>query len=174
MLFDRIWDKLAQAHSQNMFQKKVQCDGQPSIQADVTVLATDMEVGKRFCAYRGSCFWGEGPIRIGSDVTIGKDAILYSGAGGGIVIGDGVSIAAQSYIIDSDHGIEADKPIRTQPMVSSPIVIEGDVWIGAGVKVLKGVTLGHGCVCAAGAVVTKDVPSKAIVGGVPAQIIGWR
>ena len=59
-------------------------------------------------------------------------------------------------------------------MSSQPIIIEDDVWLGAGAKILKGVTLKKGCVCAAGAVVTCDVPEYAIVGGVPAKVIGWR
>ena len=55
-----------------------------------------------------------------------------------------------------------------------PITIGSDVWIGARVIVLDGVTVGHGAVLAAGAVVTKDVPPYAIVGGVPAKVISYR
>lgn len=73
-------------------------------------------------------------------------------------IGSNVAIAAQCYIIDSNHGTAFDELIRNQPMDVAPIVVEDDVWIAAGVKVLKGVTLHKGCVCAAGAVITQDVP----------------
>lgn len=83
-------------------------------------------------------------------------------------------IAAQCDVIDSDHGISKDELIGEQPMSTAAIVIEDDVWVGAGVKVLKGVTLHKGCVCAAGCVVTNDVPEYAIVGGIPARVISWR
>lgn len=56
-------------------------------------------------------------------------------------------------------------------LVVSPIVIESNVWIGAGATILPGVTIGENSVVAAGAVVTKDVPPNTIVGGVPAKFI---
>jgi hypothetical protein len=57
---------------------------------------------------------------------------------------------------------------------NGPIVIGNDVWSGFGSLVLSGVTVGDGAVIAAGAVVTRDVPAYAIVGGVPAKVIGYR
>ena len=65
-------------------------------------------------------------------------------------------------------------PMSEQPLISKPIRIESDVWLGTGVSVLKGVHIGEGAVVAAGAVVTKDIPSYAIYGGVPAKQIGTR
>ena len=55
-----------------------------------------------------------------------------------------------------------------------PVVIEDDVWVGANVTILKGVTIGHGSVVAAGAVVTKSCPPYSIIGGVPAKLIKMR
>ena len=55
-----------------------------------------------------------------------------------------------------------------------PVVIEDDVWCGANVTILKGVTIGHGSVVAAGAVVTKSFPPYSIIGGVPAKLIKMR
>jgi acetyltransferase-like isoleucine patch superfamily enzyme len=82
-----------------------------------------------------------------------------------IEIGDGVEISENVTIRDSDnHSINGQK-------VSAPVKIGDHVWIGINATVLKGVTVGDGAVIAAGAVVVKDVPPRALVGGVPAVII---
>ena len=82
-----------------------------------------------------------------------------------ITIGKSCAISWDVTIIDSDYysidGIEQ----------TSRIEIGNHVWIGMNAKILKGVKIGDGAVIAAGSVVTKDVPSKAMVGGVPAKII---
>ena len=83
-----------------------------------------------------------------------------------IVIGDGVAIAKGVTIRDSDaHSING------QSRISAPIIIGNRVWIGANAMVLKGVTIGDGAVIAAGAIVTRDVPSASLVAGVPARVI---
>lgn len=87
-----------------------------------------------------------------------------------VSIGNNVSIAYNVLIQDSDYHTMYDENGTPKPE-TKPIVIEDDVWIGANAIVLKGVTLGKGCVVAAGAVVTKSVPAYALVGGNPARII---
>lgn len=72
-------------------------------------------------------------------------------------------------IIDHDHIIGTNGV--TGELITKPIVIEKCVWCGANVTITKGVHIGAGAVIAAGAVVTKDVPEKAVVAGVPARII---
>lgn len=95
--------------------------------------------------------WGE--IQIGDDVLIGPGAVLHSG----------------------DHEMrDPDVPVRLQGIRPGRIVVEDDVWIGAHAVILRDVRLGRGCVVAAGAVVAHDVPAYAIVGGVPARVIGTR
>lgn len=173
-VIDKIWNRLERRRSLRNFVSAVRCDDMPMIHGLVTVNATDVSAGKGLSVYPGAYFWGDGPMRIGNNVDIGKDTILYARKGGGISIGNNVAIAAQCYIIDSDHGLSPNMLIREQPMSTAPIVIEDDVWVAAGVKVLKGVTLHKGCVCAAGAVITKDVPENEIWGGVPAKKIGFR
>jgi tetrahydrodipicolinate N-succinyltransferase len=63
---------------------------------------------------------------------------------------------------------------RVEGICKGPIVVEDDVWIGTNAVILSGVTLGRGSVVAAGAVVGKDIPPYAIVGGVPAKVIKYR
>lgn len=87
-------------------------------------------------------------------------------------VGRHCMIGPHCYLTDSDHGILQDGPMAGEPMVSKPTIIEDNVWLGAGVIVLKGVRIGRNAVVGAGAVVTKDVPAKMIVAGVPAREIG--
>jgi acetyltransferase-like isoleucine patch superfamily enzyme len=78
------------------------------------------------------------------------------------------------YITDHDHGHDAGRLVSEQPLVSAPVRIGNDVWIGAGAIILKGVTIGDGAIVGAGAVVTGDVPAGTKVIGVPARQIGQR
>ena len=87
-----------------------------------------------------------------------------------ISIGNNVSIAYNVLIQDSDYHTMCDEKGNEKPQ-TLPIVIEDDVWIGANAIILKGVTLGKGCVVAAGSVVTKSAPAHSLIGGNPARII---
>lgn len=87
-----------------------------------------------------------------------------------ISIGDNVSIAYNVLIQDSDYHTMYDENGNEKPQ-TLPIVIEDNVWVGANAIILKGVTLGKGCVVAAGSVITKSIPANALVGGNPARII---
>lgn len=91
-----------------------------------------------------------------------------------VVIGVDCLIASGCKFIDHDHGISLDLPMNQQLGAEAPIVIENDVWIGANVIVLKGVTIETGSVIAAGSVVTKRVPPFEIWGGIPAKKIKDR
>jgi acetyltransferase-like isoleucine patch superfamily enzyme len=87
-----------------------------------------------------------------------------------ISIGNNVSIAYNVLMQDSDYHTMCDELGNEKPQ-TLPIVIEDDVWIGAKAIILKGVTLGKGCVVAAGSVVTKSAPAYSLIGGNPARII---
>jgi acetyltransferase-like isoleucine patch superfamily enzyme len=91
-----------------------------------------------------------------------------------IEVGRDCLIGPFCYITDHDHGIEQAAPRAQQPLVSSPVRIGSNVWIGAGAIILKGVTIEDGALIGAGAVVTRDVPSGEKVAGVPARMIGSR
>lgn len=114
-----------------------------------------------------------GFIEIGRKSSVNPFCVLLGY--GGIKIGDRVRIAAHTSIIAFNHNfMDADTPITQQGNSSKGIVIEDDVWIGTGVRVLDGVRIGQGAVIAAGAVVNKDVPPYTVVAGVPAKPIKTR
>lgn len=77
-------------------------------------------------------------------------------------------------VIPANHGIAKNSPIRKQVVTKIGIVIEDDVWIGAGAKILDGVTLRKGSVIGAGAVVTKNTDAYCVYAGVPAKVIKPR
>lgn len=118
------------------------------------------------------------PVELGAGeygrITIGDNAFINSGTSIGslasITIGNNVAIGNYVLIMDSDFHNPLD---HTLPGAKAPIVIDDGVWIGARATILKGVTIGKHAVVAAGAVVTKDVPAGALVGGVPAKIIRY-
>ena len=85
---------------------------------------------------------------------------------GGITIEDGAMIAANVQLISNNHDLH-DRQI----LICKPVHIGKNAWIGAGATILPGVTVGGNAVVAAAAVVTKDVPANAIVGGNPAKLI---
>jgi acetyltransferase-like isoleucine patch superfamily enzyme len=96
-------------------------------------------------------------------------------ARGGVTIGTGVMVGPNAVIVSSDHDhLQTERLIVLQDHVMAPVFIEDDVWIGANVVVCGGVRIGRGAVVAAGAVVIRDVPPMAIVGGVPARALRAR
>lgn len=116
------------------------------------------------------CYGGD--VTIGANTFIGPHVILYGH--GGISIGNDCLIAMGCKIVSANHSYEYGTNINKQKNNIEPIVIGNDVWLGADVKVLAGVTIGDGCVVAAGSVVTKSIPAYSVVAGVPAKIIKQR
>ena len=109
----------------------------------------------------------------GKNLTLGRDVFINLGCRfqdtGGITIGDGTLIGHGTTLTTLNHSLD---PARRADMTPAPIVIGRQVWLGAAVTVVPGVTIGDGAIVGAGAVVTKDVAANAIVGGVPAKLIG--
>lgn len=109
-------------------------------------------------------------IKIGKDSLVGEYSVIRGQ--GGVQIGDRVytspftQIIAVNHVFDNPH-----RPFVDQGITAEGIVIEDDVWLGAGAIITDGVRVGKGAVVAAGAVVTKDVPPHTVVGGVPAKPI---
>jgi acetyltransferase-like isoleucine patch superfamily enzyme len=119
--------------------------------------------------------WAPGPrLVIGDYVFIGVGCEFNFKRG--ITIGSHCLIASGCYFIDHDHqSARRDVPMGTQSDgPEAPVTLENDVWIGANVVLLKGVTIGRGAIVAAGAVVRHSIPPYEIWGGVPAKKIGER
>jgi acetyltransferase-like isoleucine patch superfamily enzyme len=114
----------------------------------------------------------QGQIEIGENTYIGPYTCL---SGDRIKIGKSCLIASQSGLYASNHVFQdASKTIKEQGFIYRGIVIEDDCWIGNGVRILDGVTIGCGSVIGAGAVVTKDIPPYSIAVGVPAKVVDQR
>lgn len=108
-------------------------------------------------------------IFIGEDVSIAPGVSLGASTYGTITIGDRCAIAAGTRFVTPTHDYNV-LPISSVG-INKSIRVGQDVWIGTAAIILPGVTVNDGAVIAAGAVVTKDVPTDCVVAGVPAQII---
>lgn len=112
-----------------------------------------IEIGSHVCINHHTTISGRGMLKIGNFVMIGQNCSIQTG---------GHAFSAYS------------KPMMFQGQVPGPIVIEDDVWLGANVVVLPNIKIARGAIIGANAVVTKDVPEFAVMGGVPAKLIRYR
>ncbi len=111
-------------------------------------------------------------LLLGEDISFNRNVeIDYSG---GVIIGNNVWIS-QNVLIETHEHLISKAPKSQWVIKRSQLVIEDEAWIGANAIILESVNrIGKGAIVAAGAVVIKDVPDMAIVGGVPAKYIGTR
>ncbi len=111
-------------------------------------------------------------INYGPGVRFGAGSFLNFGCTllsiGGITIGDGAFIGPHCVLATEYH---PENPETRHALLTKPIVIGRNAWLGADVKVLAGVTIGENAIVAAGSVVTKDVPANMVVAGTPAKVI---
>ena len=105
-------------------------------------------------------------IRIGEDVFI--NACCHFQDHGGVVLGDGCQIGHNVVFATLNHDLSPATRKNTYP---APIVLGKNVWVGSNVTILQGVTIGDNAVIGAGAVVTRDVETNTVVGGIPARFI---
>lgn len=109
---------------------------------------TNITFGKNFYANHGLVILDAAKVQFGNDVFVGPNCGFHT----------------------AGHPLDAAR--RNQGLeYAKPIIVGNNVWFGAGVQVMPGVTIGHNVVVAAGAVVTKDIPSHSLVAGVPAKVI---
>ena len=115
----------------------------------------------------------EGEVSIGAKTVIGQECTIS--AFQSVSIGRECIIADRVMMIDFDHGVtEVDRPIRQQGIYKRDVRVGHNVWIGYGACILRGVSVGENSIIGTSAVVTKDVPANAVVGGSPARVIRMR
>lgn len=131
------------------------------------------KIGKDITFYPGIKLSPGSNMAVGDNVDFAWNVLITTR--GGIEIGDRVLIGYNTQIFSANHIVPAlpDKIFYSGHKLEK-VVIEKDVWIGAGCIVLPGVTIGEGAIVAAGSVVTKDVPKYAYVAGVPAKVLKYR
>jgi acetyltransferase-like isoleucine patch superfamily enzyme len=112
-------------------------------------------------------------IMIGSHCNFARGVFITGG--GGVTIGNWVGFGPDVKVWSVNHRFEdPDRPWLLQGWDMKPVVIEDDVWLGANVFLMPGVTVGKGAIVSACAVVGKSVPPYALVAGNPARVVGWR
>lgn len=142
-------------------------------------------IGAARFAQHGDGFWFDpegtysyGSIHVGDDVSLGLRPVMIASRSK-IRIGSHVMFGPRVTVVGGGHNISVvGRFMKTVTEKTGNedlgVVIEDDVWVGAGATILRGVTLGRGSVVAAGSLVTKSVPPYAIVGGNPAHVLRFR
>jgi len=141
-----------------------------------------LQIGKRAEIRFGRFCWigdgtkirsHEGVVEVGAKTVMGQECTISSYKH--VKIGEQCVIADRAMFIDFDHGVvEVEKPIRHQGIYTRPVEVGANVWIGYNACFLRGVRVGDNAIVGTNAVVPKDVPANAVVGGVPARIIRMR
>jgi acetyltransferase-like isoleucine patch superfamily enzyme len=159
------------------FGRRLQVDGLAFICPGVT-----LEIGKGAVLRLGRWSWlghgckirvHEGEVSIGAKTVMGQECTIS--AFQHISIGRECIIADRVMLIDFDHGVvEVERPVRAQGIYKRDVRVGHNVWVGYGACFLRGTTVGDNCVVGTSTVVTKDVPSNAVVAGVPARLVRMR
>lgn len=140
------------------------------------ILSEIRTVGQRFC-FDPNDRYVVSHLTVGDDVFIAQGAHVISGEDGDIELHNGVMIGPNVTILCGDHQFLVMGK-RTRDITAhgkrGRIVLEEDVWCGANVTILPGVSIGDGCIVGARAVVTRDLPSYTIAVGVPARVVRSR
>ena len=141
-----------------------------------------LEIGRDARLYLGRWSWighgckiraHEGEVRIGAKTVLGQECTIS--AFQHISIGRECIVADRVMLIDFDHGVvETERAIREQGIYKRDVRVGHNVWVGYGACFLRGVTVGDNVVVGTYAVVTRDVPSNAVVAGVPARVLRMR
>jgi acetyltransferase-like isoleucine patch superfamily enzyme len=141
-----------------------------------------IQIGKRGRVWFGRFVWigdgtkircHEGEVIIGEKTVLGQECTIS--AYKHVRIGEQCVIADRAMFIDFDHGVvEVERTIREQGIYKRDVDVGSNVWIGYGACILRGVQVGDNAIVGTNAVVTADVPTNAVVGGIPAKVIRMR
>ena len=137
----------------------------------VFLLKRIIEIGDNTSVQSGFQFGLRDVVKIGNNCQINEDVYIQSA-----IIGNYVLVAQRVALLAVTHHFDdVNTPIIMQGSTPvNPPIVEDDVWLGRNVVVMPGIRIGKGAIVGAGAVVTRDVPAYAIVGGVPAKLIRYR
>jgi acetyltransferase-like isoleucine patch superfamily enzyme len=159
------------------FRGRLKTDGLCFICPNVTI-----EIGRDATLHLGRWSWighgskirvHEGEARIGAKSVLGQECTIS--AFQHVSIGRECIIADRVMLIDFDHGVvEVERPVRDQGIYKRDVRVGHNVWIGYGVAILRGVTVGDNSVLGTSTVVSKDVPANAVAAGVPVRVIRMR
>ncbi len=175
LFFDKCKEKLTLEYRKYIIRKKINCTHSNfKVYGKILLINHNVRLGKNVRIYPGVMLFGDGLIEIGDNVSIGNDTMIYASKNGGVRIGDNSQIAAQSYIIDMNHGIARNELIKNQPNTVLPISIGKDVWIAANVTIIKGSNIGDGAVIGAKSLVNGEIEPYSICVGIPAKKIKMR
>ena len=133
-----------------------------------------MNTGVRVRIHPTASFLTGERIQIGDDSQVNRFCCLWASEKSRIVLGRKVMMGPGVKIFSSNHGTDAGIAMVEQRLVEKDVIIGDDVWLGAGAIVLAGSHIRDGAIIAAGSVVTGPVAAGAVVGGVPAAVIGHR
>ncbi len=170
----RFWAKMVSLLPGRLVAWKFhRCNGRGSVavlRRYVFLKASAKKVGKNVCVMDHVYLHHWKNLEVGDNVSIHEQCNIN--AYGGVRIGDNVSIAHGTSIVSFNHTwADENVPIKYNPSEPLPVVIGNDVWVGCGVRILGGVTIGDRSVIAAGAVVTRDCEPNAVYAGVPARLV---
>jgi acetyltransferase-like isoleucine patch superfamily enzyme len=173
----RLLAGLARRRWLTRYGRRLRSDGIAFVASDVVI-----QIGSNGRVELGRWSWlghgtkircHEGTVSIGAKTVMGQECTIS--AYRHVSIGRECVIADRVMLIDFDHGmVEVERPIRLQGIYKRDVRVGNNVWIGYGACILRGVTVGDNAVIGTHAVVTKDVPANAVVGGVPARVIRMR
>jgi acetyltransferase-like isoleucine patch superfamily enzyme len=159
------------------FRSRLQTDGLCFVCPGVTI-----EIGKDATLHLGRWSWighgskirvHEGEARIGAKSVLGQECTIS--AFQHVSIGRECIIADRVMLIDFDHGVvEVERPVRAQGIYKRDVRVGHHVWIGYGVAILRGVTVGDNSVLGTATIVSKDVPPNAVAAGVPVRVLRMR